>query len=384
MAIFFLFTIFLAYVSLGLPDSVTGVAWPYVRAELNASLDYAGYMALIVTFCGMISSILSLKLSKKIGANKIVAFSCLMTGTAMLLYGTVNNYYLIIPLCFPLGLGSGAVDAVLNNYVSRNYSSRIMNWLHACWGIGAMISPVIMTSWIKAGHWRYGFFTIGAIQIGLSILFFSTLKLWHSDGVKKNETALPPPYAPDITLKHFAPYLSMLVFLFYVGIEGATGLWLNTLFYEFRGYGTVFSGISVSLYYGSIMVGRLLFGILKLSNKNAIRIGIGIAFVAAVGLIIKNQTLNIISVSLLGLGFAPVYPSMMHETSRRFNKETATKTIGLQMAAASLGALTFSPLIGTIGKATTMEILFYVVLCGIVIIWGLSETLNRMTKNNFR
>lgn len=382
MAVLFIVTLFLAYVSLGLPDSALGVAWPYARVELFASVDYAGYLAFLITVCGMVSSVLSLKFVKKLGANKIVALSCLLTGSAMLLFSFVKNKYLLLPLCLPLGFGAGAVDAVLNDYVSRHYASKIMNWLHACWGIGAMISPLIMTAGINFGSWRYGYMTVGAIQLLLAILFFSTLKLWNRKEIKNGYKDLLPPAAPGITFKNLAPWLSVITFFFYVGIEAACGLWLNTLLYEYRGFDTNLSGLTVSVYYGSIMAGRILIGFFsnKLGNRAAVRLGILIALSGGVMLIFDQKYLNIISVFLIGIGFAPIYPSMMHETPRRFSREVSLRTIGYQMAAASLGSMVFSPAVGYIGSKTTMNILPYVVIAGLLAIIAATEILNARTK----
>jgi MFS family permease len=382
ISLFFLMTIFLSYISLGLPDSIWGVVWPNARADFGAPQEFAGYYSMTVTFCCMLSALFSLRLAKHFGAGKIAAVSCLLTGGAIFFGGFVGDKYLFFIVAVVMGFGSGAVDAVLNEYIANHYSSKIMNWLHASWGVGAMISPLILTVWINRGNWRGGFFTIGAIQTALAVLFFSTLFLWkRKHGIKGENVESITPYAPELTMKNLAPWLCVLIFFLYVGAEGAVGVWLKTLLYDTRGIDNTKAGIAVSLYYASIMAGRVGVGFFskKIGNRNAIRFGLALALIGALSLGINNYYLNLLSVFLIGAGFAPVYPSMMHETTRRFSKETASKTIGFQMAGASAGAMLCVPAVGFIGAASTMEILTIFAAVAAIAMFAASEAVNRMT-----
>ncbi|MDR1905868.1 MAG: MFS transporter [Clostridiales bacterium] len=386
MSLFFLFTIYLAYISLGLPDSIWGVMWPNAGADFGAPQEFAGYFTAVISLCSMVSAILSLRLAKKFGAGKITAFSCMLTGTAIFLGGFVRNEYIYFIIAVTMGFGAGAVDAVLNEYVSKHYSSKIMNWLHASWGIGAMVSPLILTAWINSGNWRGGFFTIGAVQILLAALFFSTQFLWKSrratDG-ENMETAHPS--APGLTMKNAAPRLSVLLFFLYVGIEVSVGVWLKTLLFVTRGESNTRAGIAVSLYYASIVTGRIISGFIskKIGNKNIIRMGLVLALAGVGMLALKNYYVNLVGVFMIGAGFAPVYPCMMHETPRRFNSDTASKTIGFQMAAASAGAMLCVPLVGVAGAAN-MEALVVFAIIFIMLIFIVTESVNLLTSPNRR
>ncbi|MDR3215916.1 MAG: MFS transporter [Clostridiaceae bacterium] len=384
MATFFLLTIFLAYVSLGLPDSALGVVWPNARPDFGASQDYAGYYTVVVTLCAMLSAVLSVKAVKRLGAGRIVAFSGLLTGSGILLFGILPLKELLFIPSVLLGFGAGAVDAVLNNYVAERYSSKIMSWLHACWGIGASIGPLIITAWIERGNWRAAFYTLGGIQLALAILFFCTLFLWKKDFRKSSSDAeqLPVPARPDYTMKNLAPWLCVIIFFIYVGIENTCGTWLKTLLYVDRGVDNTLAGVAVSVYYGSITGGRILFGLVakRLGNRRSVIIGVISALCGACLLFVNVYPVSVAAVFLIGLGFAPIYPSMMHETARRFNRDTTTKTISFQLAAANAGAMIFTPVIGKIGAAFNMSVLIWCAIGGTALILALNTVLNKLTS----
>ncbi|MDR2634677.1 MAG: MFS transporter [Clostridiales bacterium] len=383
VATFFLITVFLAYISLGLPDSSLGVVWPNARFDLGAPLDYAGYLTIVCALSSGISAIFSVKAVKFMGSGKVVAFSGLLTGSGLLLFGLLPLKELLFIPSILLGFGAGAVDAVLNNYVAERYSSKIMNWLHACWGIGATVGPLIVTAWINAGNWRAAFYTLGAIQLTLAALFFCTLFLWKKDFRSADSSAAAAilPSRPDYTMKNLAPWLCVIIFFIYVGLECICGTWLKTLLYVDRGVNNTLAGVAVSVYYGSITGGRIIFGFIakRLGNRRSIFIGL-LSSIAGAGLLfINSYPVSVTAVFLIGLGFAPVYPSMMHETARRFNREISAKTISFQLAAASVGAMVFTPLIGKIGAENDMSVLPWALLSGAAVILSLNTLLNRLT-----
>lgn len=386
MAVFFLIIVFTSYVSLGLPDSGAGVAWPFIRAEFNIPLTYAGIIAVITTSCACVSSLLTAKLVKKIGTGLINAFSCFITGAAILACSFAPGFWLLAVLAVPLGFGAGAVDSSINGYVAEHYGSKIMNFLHASWGLGAMVSPLLITLLInKSGSWRTGYFTIGVVQLSLSFIFFSTLKLWKKDfsdnlAVEElhNSSNLPA------TFKKLPVWLAVFTFFFYCGAEQSMGLWLGSLLVNVRGYSPVLMGTVVSVYYGSIMIGRVAFGFIskKIGNKLSIRTGLTIAVCGIALILIRTLTTSILGVILFGFGLAPVYPCSMHETPRKFMPKDSRKIISFQMAFAYVSMMSFSPLVGLISSETSLEAMpiTVAVLIGILII--ITEVLNYLAKKN--
>jgi fucose permease len=382
MAILFLVLIFFAFISLGLPDSGFGLAWPYMRLNLGVALEAAGPINMIVTCCGAISSIVSIRLSKKISTGLIVSLSGLLTGLAMIGYSLTNNYYLILLCAIPLGFGAGGVDASLNNYVSQHYSSKIMNWLHASWGIGVTISPAIMTfALVQLKNYKYGFLSIALIQISLAILFFFSLKLWKRNDVVKTEDHVKKANLPTVTLKNLRTWLAILTFYFYCGAENSMMLWLGTFLVEFRGLDKILSGSIVVTYTAAIMLGRIFTGFVsvKIGNRKSVRSGLMMALVGIFLLFLRNEYIMMVAVFLIGFGFAPVYPSLMHETTNRFSEESSSVIVSYQMAAANIAMLSISPLLGLLGSKFTLELIIPYELLLVTLLLVTSEVLNKLT-----
>lgn len=386
MAVLFLIIVFTSYVSLGLPDSGAGVAWPFIRAEFNVPLAYAGIISIITTSFACVSSLLTGKLVRKIGTGMINAFSCFITGAAIFLCSFAPSFWVLSALAVPLGFGAGAVDSSLNSYVAEHYSSKIMNWLHACWGLGAMVSPLLITLLInKSGSWRTGYFTIGCIQLSLSVILFLTLKLWKrnfSDNATLEE--LQSSANLSASFKKLPVWLAVLTFFIYCGAEQSMGLWLGSLLVDQRGYNPVLMGTVVSLYFGSIMLGRFAFGFIskKIGNKLSIRIGLIIAVIGISLILIRTLITSIFGVMLFGFGLAPVYPCSMHETPRKFKLEDSPKIVSYQMAFAYVSMLSISPLVGLISSKTSLEAMPFIVAGLNVILIIITELLNKEAKRN--
>ena len=383
MSILFIIVIFLSFISLGLPDSGFGFAWPYMYPNLNVGVESAGLVTIILTMCGAISSVLSIRLSKKMSTGLIVSISSLLTGLAILGYALFNNFYLIVLCAFPLGFGAGGVDASLNNYVAKHFSSRIMNWLHASWGLGAMISPIIMSLAIfNLNGYKSGFYIIASIQLLLALYFLSSLKLWKKNGVKNDKDTNINDNLPNVTLKNLTAWLAILTFFLYCGAENTLMVWLNTFLIESRSINSeFFNGIIVALYSGGIMGGSVLSGVIsnKLGNRRIIRVGIVISLIGIMLLFINNEYIMMGSVLLIGLGFAPIYPSLMHETTARFASNSASRVVSYQMASANIAMLTISPFFGVIGAKFNFGLIIPYVLIVVVGLFIVIEWLNRLT-----
>ena len=391
-ASFLIPVIYLAFISLGLPDSVLGVAWPAMRASLGAPLEAAGLIALILTSCSAVSSVASGFIAKRLGPGPVVLASSLLTAMGLLGYSLSPSYLWVLVAALPLGFGAGAVDTTLNGYVASHYSSRHMNWLHASWGIGATIGPLVMTAAMVGGEgWRRGYRTISGIQAILALLFFLSLGLWGR--VAANRAAAAAESPGDLGLnargkpkvhgvKRPEPWIQVIMYALYAACEFTVGIWTASMLVESRGMAPEAAGKWISLYYGGIMVGRVLTGLVadRLGNRTMVRIGLGLALAGSVLLIVRGADYLVLpGLLFLGAGFAPVYPCLMHETPKRFDEETYRTVIGFQVGAANIGASVLPGLVGLLASAIGLEVIGPCVALFIVLLAVLGEVLNART-----
>jgi fucose permease len=276
-----LIVIYLAFISLGLPDGVFGVAWPSMRREFAIPLQAAGMVGIILMFCSSISSFASGTILRRFGTGRVVLISGLMTGFALLGYAMTPSFFWLVIAALPLGFGQGAVDSGLNHYVANNYSSRHMNWLHCFWGVGATLGPLIMTRTLAANHsWRFGYVYIAIIQLTLALIFLTSLKLWKKDQTT-DEKPGQKPRRTKFGFKTSGPWLGMALFFIYAGVEYMIGLWACSMLVESRQIAKATAGLWVSYFYGALMFGRFATGLIvnKLGNRVLVRIGLAIAVV---------------------------------------------------------------------------------------------------------
>jgi fucose permease len=367
MATFFLILIYFAFISLGLPDSLLGAAWPVMQPGFAVPYSYAGIASMVISGGTILSSLLSGRVIKHFGTGKVTFVSVLMTAAALLGFSLAPSFVWILVLAVPLGLGAGAVDSGLNEYVAEHYQARHMSWLHCFWGIGAMTGPLIMAQLIAHNHsWRSGYQIIAILQfILVGVLFFS-LPLWKKVGSAAGSEATSGVPALKKTHGLFFPLqirgvkIALVTFLFYCGVEATMGLWGSSYLVQVRGLDPATAAVWVSAFYGSITLGRLIAGFvtLKVSNKVLIRTGQGIIVGGVVLLLLPLSAIfALIGFGLIGLGCAPIYPSMLHETPVRFGKENAQLVMGFQMAVAYIGSTFLPPLFGFIASATSLSLL---------------------------
>jgi fucose permease len=347
-------------------------------------ISAAGIITTILLICSAFSSFISGKVLSKFGTGKVTFISCTMTGLALLGYSQVPSFAWLVLLAIPLGLGQGAVDSGLNNYVANNYTSRHMSWLHCFWGVGATLGPYIMTKTVAADlTWREGYRNISIIQIILAVILLLSLKLWKVEKVdSKVEEHVNEQKAKNSSLKSLAPWLAVLMFFIYVGTEFSVGLWANSLLVESRNIPKATAGLWISYYYGSLMFGRFLTGIVvnKLGNRNLIRLGLIIAVTGVVLVYLPfSSVITMLGLMLIGFGFAPIYPCMMHETPTRFNEETSNALIGYQVGAACLGGSAISSGLGLLFAAVSLELLLPALAILLISMILISEYLNRTT-----
>ncbi|MEC0227759.1 MFS transporter [Paenibacillus alba] len=391
MATFFLFIIYLAFISLGLPDSLLGTAWPVMQLDFAAPLETAGLLFMVIAAGTIVSSLASGAVLKRFGTGKVTLVSCLLTAGALLGFAVSPSLIWLMICAIPLGLGAGSVDAGLNNYVAEHYKAHHMSWLHCFWGVGATMGPIIMAQFISGENtWRHGYLTVAGIQFGLVVILFFTLPLWNR--VAKNSKA-PLSEEPEVEesllnneiYKPVKPWkirgvkLALVSFLFYCGVEATIGLWGSSFLVNIKDLPAAIAAQWISFYYAGITVGRLITGFItfKISNRLLIRTGQITALIGAALLILPlPSSFSLAGFLIIGLGLAPIYPCMLHETPVRFGKKHSQTIMGYQMAVAYTGSTFMPPLLGLLASYATISILpLYLVLCAAAMLL-FSERLN--------
>jgi fucose permease len=396
MTALILIIIYIAFISLGLPDSLLGATWPVMHLDFDVSLGTAGIITMIVSCGTIVSSFSSGKILHRFGTGKVTFVSVLMTALALLGISFTPSILWLMLLAIPLGLGAGSVDAGLNSYIAAHYKSHHMSWLHCFWGVGAMTGPLIMSQYIKQGdNWRTGYLTISILQFILVLIILIALPLWNkteksllthsSENIsdsKQNSDLIEVTPASLLSLKGIKPVL--LSFFLYCAIESTIGLWGSSFLVEAKGIDASIAAGWIALFFGGITLGRFINGFLtlKLSNVALIRLGL-IVLSAGVLLFLLPlpNFLLILGFVLAGLGCAPIYPCMLHETPARYGKENAQRLMGIQMAVAYSSFTFLPPIFGYVAEATTMMLYPFVILAFTVIIILSTERVNRIMKS---
>lgn len=357
-----LIIIYIAFISLGLPDSLLGSAWPVMYKDFSVPLAYAGIVTMIISGATIASSLLSERLTRKLGAGLVTSISVLMTAIALFGFSISNSFIAICLWAIPYGLGAGAVDAALNNYVALHYASRHMSWLHCFWGVGAAASPYIMSYCLINGFgWAAGYSSISIIQIVLTVILFLSLPIWKRNSVSNDNQADPAATRGLVQiLKIRGIKLVLITFFSYCALETTTGLWASSYLVQHRGIDAETAAKFASLFYLGITFGRLLSGFIseKLGDRRLIRYGIIIIIIGVfmVGLPVGINFLALFGLVVIGFGCAPVYPSIIHSTPSNFGKENSQAIIGIQMASGYLGSTLMPPLFGAIARYINIEI----------------------------
>ncbi|MGF9696301.1 MFS transporter [Paenibacillus sp. MABNR03] len=390
MATWFLIVIYLTFISLGLPDSLLGSAWPVIWPEIGSSVGSAGIISMIIAGGTIVSSLASGRMIQKIGTGKITLFSCLLTAVSLIGFSFAPSMLCFMFLAIPLGLGAGAVDAALNHYVAENYKVHHMNWLHCFWGVGATMGPIIMAGYIAGQNsWRSGYTAVAVIQLILVIVLFITLPLWKrvaarretAQPVKKDIKTQQEMVIPVNVLKIRGVTPSLIAFLLYCGVETTVGLWGASYLVGTKEFSADMAAGWISLYYGGITFGRFITGFitLKVHNRLLIRYGqwvtIGGGFLLLLPL---PSSFSVAGFILIGLGLAPIYPGLLHETPTRFGKENSAKLMGYQMAVAYSGTTLIPPLFGLLATKTSTDSFPIIVIILLVLLLLSAEVVNRL------
>lgn len=377
--------IYLAFISLGLPDALLGSAWPAIYPEISAPLPMAGLISLTVTGGTVVSSLLSDRMIRRFGTGRVTMVSVLLTATALLGNSLSPSVFWLCVCAVPLGLGAGSVDAALNGFVSLHYEARHMNWMHCFWGLGASMGPVILSWFLAApGGWRKGYLTVAIIQFVLTAVLILSLPLWKKaqEGSMAEDAAVLEPVPMKKLIRLPGALATLFTFLVYCAAELTAGLWGSTFLVEGRGLPLETAATCVSLYYLGITVGRIVSGFLsnRVTSGQLVRWGALLSIVGGATLFVDLPLMAPLSFSLLGLGLAPIFPTLIHATPARFGRDVSQSFIGLQMAMAYIGNTIFPPLFGIIVDAFDVSVLplFLVVL--LVIMLFLSQRAGRLDK----
>lgn len=396
--------IYVAFISLGIPDSILGSAWPSMYEFLNVPVGYAGIITMIIAACTIISSLSSNWMNKKLGTGNVMVISVALTAAALFGFSKSTHFIHLCLLGIPYGLGGGSVDAALNNYVALHYKSRHMSWLHCFWGIGTMAGPIVMSSFIeRGGIWTQGYRAISIFQVCLVAVLILSLPLWKKAGSKVNENeergkSDTQKQCDDVedaqgcgkkenktllsVMKVPGVKVAILTFLCYCAVESTTGLWASTYMVFARGIDINTATRWAMLFYAGITAGRFLSGFVseKLGDKKLVRIGYTMILAGILLLLLRIDNKWIVCAGFIctGFGCAPIYPSLIHQTPINFGSDNSQLLIGLQMACAYTGSTLMPPLFGLLVQTISVALLPFFILFFLVILVLCNERMNKV------
>jgi len=370
---------YIAFISLGLPDGLLGVAWPSMRKDFSQPLDALGLLFIAGLTGYSTSSFFSGKVMARLGVGRLLAVSCLLTGAGLIGYTLAPGYWLIVVLGVVGGLGAGAIDAGINTYIASEHGEGLMQWLHASFGIGITLGPIIMTLGINMAHtWRAGYMVVGSAQIALAACFALTAGMWKREvSGEKNEAdkrLLDYKTSMRETMREVSVWVSVLLFFIYVGVELTLGHWGYSLLTESRGIAPQTAGLWAGGYWGMFTLGRILAGLYaqRAGTDTLLRGSIILALAGAV-LILWNpsNTVSLAGIALVGFSIAPIFPALVSSTSRRVSQRHAANTIGMQISAAGLGGSLLPGLAGILARRISLEVIPVFLVCLLVVLLGL-------------
>lgn len=360
--------IYLAFISLGLPDALLGSAWPTMSHYIGAQISWAGGISMVISAGTIVSALLSDRMTKRFGAGKVTFVSVALTALALLGFSFAPNYIVLILLAIPYGLGAGGVDAALNNYVAVHYESRHMSWLHCMWGIGASAGPYVMGFALSHGlGWSAGYQYIAIVQVILTVILFISLPLWNNRTAHKLQKSIQISKEYSKTLS-FAEVLRipgakniLIMFFCYCAIEQTAGLWASSYMVLYGSVSRVVAAGWASLFYVGITAGRFISGFLtmRFNDENMIRLGqlVMILGILVLLLPLPNHIALVAGFVIIGLGCAPIYPCVIHSTPHYFGADKSQAIVGMQMASAYIGSMLMPAIFGFIGQNVSMSLL---------------------------
>lgn len=395
MASLLLAVIYVAFISLGLPDAMLGAAWPSMSQDLGAPLSWAGGISMVISAGTIVSALLSDRMTLRFGTGKVTAVSVGLTAAALAGFSIAPNYWVLMAFAIPYGLGAGGVDAALNNYVAIHYESKHMSWLHAMWGLGMLTGPYVMGYALGRGQgWGWGYRYIAIIQIMLTALLIASLPLWKqrkvvpaadasaNDGA---EAAAKPAVRKPIGIRGVLRIRGakeiLMMFFCYCAAEQTAMLWASSYMVLGSGIDKTTAAMWASFFGIGITAGRLLSGFLtmRFGDPTMIRIGQTVMFIGLVMLFIPlpAHIATIVGLMLVGLGCAPIYPCIIHSTPAYFGEDKSQAIVGMQMAFAYTGSMLMPPLFGLLAQNISITLFPWFLLACLVIMVVMHESLRR-------
>ena len=378
---FLLALIYLAFISLGLPDSLLGAGWPVMHTELDVSVSFMGIISMVISGGTIVSSLLSDKLTHKFGTRAVTVASVFLTVAALFGFSFSGSFSMLIIFAVPYGLGAGAIDAALNNYVALHYKAKHMSWLHCFWGVGAIISPFIMSFALKNLNWNSGYRIVGFIQLAIALLLLVTLPVWKIN--KTESTADTKRVGLTAALKIKGVPFLLIGFFAYCAAEATAMYWASTYFTEVKGISGDRAASFAALFYIGITLGRFASGFIteRLGDRRMILLGTGILACGIMILLIPVQSYMTAFAAFLVIGFgcAPIYPCIIHSTPANFGAENSGAIIGIQMASAYVGSTFIPPLFGLFGNAVGFSVMPVYLLAFFALMIIMTEATFRIT-----
>lgn len=378
---FLLALIYLAFISLGLPDSLLGAGWPVMHTELGVSVSFMGIISMVISGGTIISSLLSDKLTHKFGTRAVTVASVFLTVAALFGFSFSGSFSMLIIFAVPYGLGAGAIDAALNNYVALHYKAKHMSWLHCFWGVGAIISPFIMSFALKNLNWNSGYRIVGFIQLAIALLLLVTLPVWKINKTESTGDTKRVGLTAALKIKG-VPFL-LIGFFAYCAAEATAMYWASTYFTEVKGISGDRAASFAALFYIGITLGRFASGFIteRLGDRRMILLGTGILACGIMTLLIPVQSYVTAFAAFLVIGFgcAPIYPCIIHSTPANFGAENSGAIIGIQMASAYVGSTFIPPLFGLLGNAVGFSVMPVYLLAFFALMIIMTEATFRIT-----
>ncbi len=382
--------VFLGFVSIGLPDGLTGVAWPSMRGYFGLTIDALGGLLVSYTAGYLVSSFGSGRMLTRISVGALLALSCLATGVSLLGYAGVRHWWVVVAFGALAGLGAGAIDAGLNTYAATHFSARMVNWLHAFYGVGALSGPLLMTRVLECGHlWQSGYVIVGAGQLALAACFGLTLWRWSGNHQVNDASSQEPVVAASnaSTLRLPVVRFSTAIFFVYTGIEAAAGAWAYSLLTESRAIPMMTAGTWVSIYWGALTAGRIFSAMLagRLPVSTLLRCCIAGQAAGALLVWLNLSTLgSFLGLALIGLASAPIFPMLIASTPDRIHRNHLANAVGFQIAAAVLGQSLLPALVGVLARRFGLEIVAPALLAAAVLLYSLHEAMTATQAKTLR
>ena len=380
--------IYLAFISLGLPDSLLGSAWPSMHLEFGVPVSYAGVISMIIALGTVVSSLQSDRLTRRLGAGMVTALSVLLTALALLGFSLSKSFPALCLMAIPYGLGAGSVDAALNNYVALHYASRHMSWLHCMWGVGTTVGPYVMEYALTGGQgWNAGYRYIAILQFAITLAVFLSLPLWKKRAAQTRAEDAAADVGRALPLREIVRIPGakdvMVAFFCYCAVEATTMLWASSYLALGRGVSAEAAAGYASLFFIGITVGRALNGFLtmRFSDAQMIRAGQALVALGALLLLLPLGTgAALAGLVVIGLGCAPIYPCIIHSTPERFGADRSQALIGVQMASAYVGTLLMPPVFGLIAGHISIGLFPAFLLVALAVMVLMHERLVRKTR----